>query len=280
MDPLVGRQIAFNATSREHWEAFGEHRRHLTEVLLQGAKAGQSRLCVLGAGNANDLELPALLAAHGEVHLVDIDADSLALGASRQGVAEHRGLRLHSGVDVTAALGSISGWTPLSHLQSADFRFLSEMPASRVTPKLPGRFDCVASTCLLSQIWETAAHALGRSHRQLAEVDAALVIGHLRLMAQLVISGGNAILVSEVVSSDTLPQLAEMSSDEIESLLPKLRREGNHFRGAHPQQLLAVLRSDAHLGPRLIESSALAPWRWRLHNRSYLVNAMTFRLRT
>ena len=112
MDRLGGRQVAFNAASRGQWEEFADHRRCLTRELARGAAAG-SRLCVLGAGNANDLDLPALLRAHQEVHLVDIDAAALAPGAERQRVAGHPRLRLHGGLDVTAALGLLSGWTPL-----------------------------------------------------------------------------------------------------------------------------------------------------------------------
>jgi hypothetical protein len=278
MDRLGGRQVAFNAASRGQWEAFTEHRRRLTDVLIRGSTAGGSRICVLGAGNANDLDLPALLQAHAEVHLVDIDAEALDLGAARQDVAGHPRLRLHGGVDVTAALGVLSGWTPMSALGPADFHALAAWPASRVASTLPGEFDRVASTCLLSQILETAAHSLGRGHRQLAEVESALLAGHLRLMARLASHGGDATLVAEVVSSDTLARLPEMSADELAELPPRLRREGNHFRGVHPQQLLAALRADPSAGPLVATAGSLAPWRWRLHGRTYLVGALSFRL--
>ncbi len=69
MNRLGRRQVAINATSRDQWEAFGEHRERLTALLAGEGTERQSRLCVLGAGNANDLELTALLAVHGEVHL-------------------------------------------------------------------------------------------------------------------------------------------------------------------------------------------------------------------
>src|SRR5690349_18868166 len=103
MDRFGRRQVAFNATSRDQWEAFAEHRRCLTALLAREAIAGRSRLCVLGAGNSNDLT--ALLAAHREVHLVDIDSEALLRGAARQGVAKHPRLHLHGGLDLTATLG-------------------------------------------------------------------------------------------------------------------------------------------------------------------------------
>jgi hypothetical protein len=148
MDRLGRRQVAFNATSRDQWEAFGEHRRCLTRVLTSGATVERSRLCVLGAGNANDLDLPALLAAYREVHLVDIDAEALAHGAARQAVAGHPRLHLFGGVDVTATLGVLADRTPRSELGPADLDALAAWPASRVAQVLPGGFDRVASTCL------------------------------------------------------------------------------------------------------------------------------------
>ena len=65
----------------------------------------------------------------------------------------------------------------------------------------------MASTCLLSQILETAAHSLGKDHRQLADARAALLAGHLRLMARLAAPGGEAVLVTEVTSSEMLAEL-------------------------------------------------------------------------
>jgi hypothetical protein len=278
MDRLGRRQVGFNATSRDQWEAFAEHRRCLTRVLARGAAARRSRLCILGAGNANDLDLPALLAAHSEVHLVDIDAAALADGAARQRVAGHPRLRLFGGVDVTATLGLFSDRTPRSALAPADLAALAAWPASRVTQVLPGGFDRVASTCLLSQVLETAAHALGQGHRQLAEVEAALLAGHLRLLAQLAAPGGEAVLVAEVVSSATIARLPILNGDELIPLLAELRNKGDHFRGVHPRQLLAALRADPSVGPLVAAAALIPPWRWRLHDRTYLVGAISFRL--
>ena len=278
MERLGRRQVAINATSRDEWEAYAEHRRCLTAALVREATAERSRLCVLGAGNANDLDLTALLSAHREVHLVDIDREALSRGAERQGVESHPRLRLHGGVDVTATLGVLSDRTPTSDLCPADLEAMAAWPASRTAAVLPGGFDRVASTCLLSQILETAAHALGRGHRQLADAEAALRAGHLRLMARLAAPGGEAVLVTEVASSRTLAELPALPAEEFAGLLAGLERQGNHLRGVHPRQLLAALRSDPCIGPRVAAAAPLRPWRWRLNEQIYLVGAIRFRL--
>ncbi len=267
-----------NATSRDQWEAFAEHRQCLTATLARKAAALRSRLCVLGAGNANDLDLTALLSVHHEVHLVDIDSGALSRGAERQGVARHPQLRLHGGVDITATLGVLSDLTPNSELGPADLDAMAAWPTSRTAGVLPGGFDRVASTCVLSQILETAAYSLGRDHRQLADARAALLAGHLRLMARLAAPGGEAVLVAEVTSSEVLAELPGLANEELAALLAELGRKGNHFRGVHPRQLLAALRTDSSIGPLIAAAGPLMPWRWRLHDQTYLVGAIGFRL--
>jgi len=73
-----------NAITRDNWTAYANHRRTVTGHLAVGRAPGCDRLCVLGAGNANDLELPILAVMCREVHLVDLDADALALGIARR----------------------------------------------------------------------------------------------------------------------------------------------------------------------------------------------------
>jgi hypothetical protein len=278
MERLGLRQVAMNATSRDQWDTFAEHRKLLSAALNRDAKPGRSRLCILGAGNANDLDLTALLAAHREVHLVDIDSEALSHGAERQGVATHPRLRLHGGLDTTAMLGHLSDWTPTSELRPADFEAMASWPAFRTALVLPSSFDRVASTCVLSQILETAAHALGRDHRQLDDAQAALTAGHLRLMASLAAPGGEALVVTDVARSEMIPELPALPARELARLLTDLGRTGNHFRRVHPRQIMAVLSADPCIGQLVAAAATLMPWRWRLHDQTYLVAAISFRL--
>jgi hypothetical protein len=278
MERLGLRQIAMNATSRDQWNTFAEHRRLVSAALIRDAKPGRSRLCILGAGNSNDLDLTALLAAHREVHLVDIDSEALSHGVERQGVAKHPRLRLHGGLDTTAMLGLMSDWTPTSELRIADFDAMASWPTSRTALVLPGGFDRVASTCVMSQILETAAHALGRDHRQLDDAQAALTAGQLRLMTRLTAPGGEVLVVTDVARSEMIPELADLPARDLAGLLTDLGRKGNHFRRVHPRQLMAVVRADPCIGPLVAAAGLHRPWRWRLHDQTYLVAAISFRL--
>jgi len=61
----------------DDWRLYEGHRAHLTDVLLGSARGDGGRLCLLGAGRCNDVDLEKLAATFAEIHLVDIDAKAL-----------------------------------------------------------------------------------------------------------------------------------------------------------------------------------------------------------
>lgn len=272
------RHEAFNASSRAQWEGFAPHRERLTSLLVDAAETGRERLCVLGAGNANDLDLPALLFVYREVHLVDLDRKSLALGAARQEVAEHPALRLEGGVDLTGMIDAFAGWTPRTALGPRDLEAVAEWPASRVAGTLGGPFDVVASTCLLSPLIGNAFQSVGAAHPRFDALVRAIRTGHLRLLGRLARPGGRVVLITDVVSTDALPELANVPEMELGRLPPRLAREGRHFFGLNPVELETVSRNAPGPGLRVAGFEALEPWRWSLHDRLYLVLAFRYRV--
>jgi len=75
---LVEQQVANNSRSASLWDIYADHRRRLTDLVVSSARG--SDLVVLGAGNANDLDLAALACRFERIHLADVDAD-IALAA-------------------------------------------------------------------------------------------------------------------------------------------------------------------------------------------------------
>ena len=273
MDNPRARQARFNAESRDQWGGFAEHRRRVTSLLGRGAADGSGRLCILGAGNGNDLDLAALLGVYREVHLVDLDASALALGADRQGVADHPGLHRHGNLDLTGMLDAIDRWSPLGPVSGPELEALVGWPSDRVGLALPGPFDAVASTCLLSQLIGNAFHSIGEGHPRFPEVVRAFRLGHLRLLANLARPGGRVVLVTDVVSSDRSPDLGQWPESSLAGLIPRLAAERGLIHGVNPAELLALLRDDPILSTTLDDVRTITPWRWRLHARTYLVCA-------
>lgn len=279
MDQARQRQLDFNASSRDQWQTFADHRLQVSRLLGAGSGSGAERLCILGAGNALDLDLPALLEAHRAVHLVDLDANALRLGAERQGVAADARLRQFGGQDVTAMLDVTSRWTPGTIISPADLAALTDAPSLVVPPALAGPYDVVASTCLLRPLIGTLYHAVGADHPRFGQLISAVRAGHLRLMSRLLAPGGLAHLVTDVVSSATVPQLESQPASVLPELLGELERTGNHFHGVSPADLRGVFVRDPVLSAESADPIAVPPWRWRLHDRTYLVWALQFRHR-
>ncbi|MFT5326875.1 MAG: hypothetical protein ACI8P0_004758, partial [Planctomycetaceae bacterium] len=76
---IEAEQRRRNEESRDAWHRYARHRERVTELLL-GTVSDTSlecdstrtrRLCLLGAGNCNDVDLKRLAETFDEIHLVD-----------------------------------------------------------------------------------------------------------------------------------------------------------------------------------------------------------------
>ena len=275
MDDPRSRQIAFNAFSKDQWTTFESHRRRVTELLVRDAAKG--RLCVLGAGNCNDLDLNVLLDHYREIHLVDLDQQALANAIARQNPEGRPGIVARGGFDLTGMLGAIADWTPTTSISQSDLNALVDLPSETVRLGLDGPFDAVASTCLLSQLIANMKHAIGESHPRFIETVQSIRIGHLRLLARLVRPGGWGTLITDVVSSDTLPNLKSLPEPALQELMPGLNRDRNFFHGVNPAVLRSLFRQDPILSALTTELEGIPPWRWDFQIRMYLVIAFRFR---
>lgn len=269
MNWLVSEQIRRNAARRESWSDYANHRAETTARLGAAARANFDRLCVLGAGNCDDLDLTALVAAYREVHLVDIDADALERGAGRLSVAERGAVHLHGGVDLTGCWQLLSNRQRGESLTHSEIDQVANSLASSSLP-LTGPFDVVASTCVISQLIEGAVLALGQAHPRLLDVVLPLRASHFRLMTQLLRPGGRGVLITDFVSSATLPALAQPAEPSWPELLDEVTARGNFFHGLNPPNLLAALAGVA-ANPRITGF-----WRWKQATRTYAVVAIEF----
>lgn len=266
---VLGSQQALNRASAGAWSAFQPHRARVTALLSAGAPGGG--LCVLGAGNCNDLDLPALLAHHGRAVLVDLDLAALEAGAARQGLADDPRLRLHA-LDVTGVGDRLQGWAAGAPVTDDDLRACATGPARAIPPMLGERFAVVGSTCLLSQIIDAAAGALGETHPRFPDVLRSLRSGHLRLLAALAEVGGEAVLITDLLSSDTCPEIDTAPPADLPRILVAAIARRNFFSGLNP----AVVLDAAHRDPalRLRGAELTEPWLWDLGPRRYAVYAV------
>lgn len=251
-DPLR-TQLVRNAQTRDGWNGFATHRQQVMQLLLLAAKqcpqqadGSLPRLLLWGAGNCNDLELPLLTEHFREVHLVDWDYEALSLARERQLPAAEGNVFLHGNVDLSPPIASQS---------------LDSLPTCEV----------VASIGLISQLLEPLlkkGQQEGSSAAQVGLLAQRLVESHLRQASEKVAPGGSLLLVTDFVSSDTLPDLLTAEPGQLPLLFRSSLQRGNFFMGLHPAQLH---RSLTDLASQRVGGAvrANAPWKWLMGPRAF-----------
>ena len=148
----IAEQGRSNRSAAGHAHHFAGHRARLTqEIGARRPAAGGGRLCLLGAGVANDVDLDALGALFAEIHLVDIDADAIQTARARARPETAAHLQLHAPCDLSGVFDRMDGWAQ-SPPDTAELRPLADAAVARVVAGLPGPFDLVVSCCLLTQL--------------------------------------------------------------------------------------------------------------------------------
>ena len=273
MSSLSAVQFKRNAESRGGWERYRSHRDRVTGLLTNLAAedlaATTREICILGAGNCNDIDLRALLDLGLRVHLVDLDGDALAAGLRVQGVENSSGIELHAGVDVTGVFPDIAKLNSASSEEQVRELARRMVDVRGFEVARPCRL--VASIGLLTQLIEAVIQSLGHQHAALVDLIQAVRTQHLRLMFDLLARGGSLLLTAEVVSSSTAPEIATIDESRLPELLAKLFAQRNFFTGMHPGILMQTFQTDPVVSPQLRQLTATAPWLWEFLYRTYAV---------
>jgi hypothetical protein len=280
--PLPPKLVDYHRTNNRatdaRWEGYAEHRNRLTALAL--AAPGQT-LAVLGAGNCNDLDLPALAARFSQIHLCDLDDEALRRARDRQPPEVAARLVLNAPVDLSGAFDRLAAFKTRPASVAEQTR-LPTAATERVLAALPGPFDVVLSACMLSQLMHSCYVALGLQHPQLHMMAAAMGMAHLRSMAGMLAPGGTGLLVTDTISTETYA-LEELWGDRPPLvMLEEIDRQDRSLTGTAPSFLRRVFREDPELArlaagpPRLVE-----PWLWRFTEEiTFLAYAMVFRRAT
>ena len=277
MDHITSEHVRRNVRAREGWELYAEHRHRVTQLLISARRTENDRLCVLGAGNSNDLDLEALGSSFAEVHLVDLDTDALEFGMSRQQPSHSERFRLHGNTDVTGVAPVIGNWSPENPPTDRELQdFLVQSPQAAV-PNLPAGFDVVISIGLFTQLIDSIVLAVGPNHPSFVNLVQSIRLRHLRLLVELLSPGGSAFLVTELVSSDTFPQLSEVRDNELGPTVSGLINQHNFFTGTNPVVLRSLFETDAIMAPLVSNVEVLPPWKWQFIGRVYAVCAFHIR---
>jgi hypothetical protein len=277
---VLAEQLDANRSSAGERERFASHRARLTELCERGVEAGSElSLCVLGAGNANDLDLDRLATRYRRIHLVDLDAEAVAGALGRASETTRPKLESHAPVDVSGLLDRLERWQRLE-VTPEELAGHPEQTARRLSTELAGPFDVVVSACLLTQMQLGVLSVLGDRHRLFEAVRYTLTLSHLRTLTALARPGGRVLLVSDLSASEIAPAIATAEDAELDALVPKLIAAGQVFQVAQPKLLRDMALDDPWLSGELELGPSLEVWRWQNGPRqTFLVYAFEARRR-
>lgn len=276
---LVERQFEDQRSSNEsglpHFEAFRGHREAMTRALVEARQNEGERLCVLGAGNAYDLELEHVLRDFAEVHLVDIDA--AAVGRARERVPEPARARtfIHAPLDLSGMFQDIERWGRMQ-VTPQELMAAPAAGAKRIAAALPGPFDVVASTCLLTQLQLSLLQLLGDRHQLFVVLREFLTLTHLRTLAALTKPGGRALLITDLCEANVFPPGRPRDDADLAPLMTELVAKGHVIHSSHPELIGVTLGDDPVLKRSFAEAGQSPPWLWQNGpSRRFLVYALT-----
>jgi hypothetical protein len=259
------------ANGGDEWALYAEHRARFTAGLLASTVRPGGRLCLLGAGNCNDVDLEQLALTFSEIHLVDIDSAALARAVARQPLALRARLHRHAPVDLSGVSKRLKKWKSAAPTP-AGLEATAAAALPSILASLPGPFDVVASACVLTQMSFHLRDVLGENHPMLAPIRISLMVTHLSTLVGLTQVGGASLFASDLTSSNFYPVSPE---GNLRDAMNKIVESGRFYHAANPHLIHDLLVR--HQGERVAEPEWLDPWIWTgSHGRTYLVYGLRF----
>ena len=292
-----------NQQSAKMYDDFSQHRQMISGLLNQclsmvrpGFEGMQPKLTVWGAGNTNDLDLPAICQRFEMVQLADLDQTALdnAMQRSDLSASDRAKIRLAGGWDVTGLFDQLAALAQSSDQDRAKLTddFIAgalnspPQPAanSTTTSTSIADTDIVISSCILSQLIDSVYKILGDDFPRVNDVVLAMRDNHLQMLLNTVLNGSVAVLATDFVSSDTLEALkTEMPPKEFNEMVISALNQHNFFTGTNPAAIGQRLQGlYQQLGPervsRPLKVGLTQPWCWKFGSRAFAAIAIILSL--
>ena len=253
------------------WETYRNHRDIVTGFIRSSASANAETLCVLGAGHCRDIELNELAARFSNITLVDLNESDVMGGLKNQNLDLGGRLEVIGGLDLCGvfnALCDVRDHQKEETLESIIHR------ASTYVPKPLGVYDCIASTCVLSQLLFHATECVSERHPKFVDLLQTIRMRHIEIMLNCLKPGGNGLLVTDFVSTESLPELFETT--DLKQTLRTAVADKNFLHGLNPAVIDTVFQHEK-IKPQLKSIKITEPWRWAMPGRIYACFAIIFK---
>jgi len=269
-DSILSDQAAMNSSTARQWAMYASHRRQIEKLITPASPGG--RICVLGAGNCNDLDLSWLTQVYSQSHLIDLDADSLASAVERQRPSKPASICLWAPFDLSGIGDLLRNWRQAPPTDDQIRQCIQQIRhRSKQHPWDEERFDVVLSPCVLSQILISARQSLGATHQLYPKLRDALLADHLKMAYRLLKPAGRAVIVIDLASTEDFGSTTGIEEDQLPDLMRSLIARKKCFNALTPAALAQAARE--HL--KVTSPTFTAPWLWHLGlAKSFLVFAM------
>ena len=275
--PAAKRAATLNKQTRV-LQTYEPHRQKTMELISMAADElsghAERTVSVLGAGNCMDLDLKQLTTRFPNVNLLDLDRNAVESGVSAVEGLSSTQLKIVAPIDLASPLATTTASVLSDAAAITQFCQALEAPLAVMPVEAA---DVVVSTCVLSQILIAMTNLVTDKHPQFLPLIQAVRRGHLVRMLQLLKPGGRGILISDLVSSETTPQLTSIHEGSLPKLLAQALATSNFFSGLHPGVILQDLGTTSGIVSSIDSPIMTAPWRWQMGPRTYAVYAITFR---
>ena len=253
------------------WELAKEHREIVSSMILASVQRKQGDICLLGAGPCNDVDLMSIVDHFNRVVMVDWDVASMRQGLARQDVlADDRFIQL-SGTDLAGVKDLLDVY---DRYPTPELMEQLKQVAEQNNPDIEsGKFSVVASTCILSQLMLKIHECVPEKNEDFAHLMFNVRKRHIELMLDCLSPGGIGLLITDFVSSDSLPEI--LTTDRLQQVLQKGIAEKNFFHGMNPQRIHQTFGEDS-VRQQIDSLEVTSPWRWQTWRRVYACMAFKF----
>lgn len=255
---LVERVSESNRQAADAWDRWASHRFRVMGV-LERLPADMGRLCLLGAGHLHDVALPDLAERCREISLVDVDDGTVKAALARASARVKEICRVAPPTDLTSVLGLLDG----VRSGAADAAGVIAALAGHQIDVEGHPFDVVVSLGVLTQLLQAIVDA-GFPAGDVARVSLALRDKHLRDLVRLTQPGGMCVLVTDVVSTATAPELLRTAEPDLEPAMARVVAAKNFFTGVNPYRIAALLEDDDAFRHDVCDVRLCDPWLWAI----------------
>ena len=230
------------STDQTVWGKAAEHRAHVLRLLQRPANQRKGIIGVFGVGDGTALDLQGLLNRFHEVHLITMDAAKTKEIIQQQKVDDRQRI-FTTVVDVSGVDDLLDEY----QANPSDEKFDALMERIYSNPAIKGlaKFDIALSVSQIPKLTIRAAHCVGDDSDKLFKIITGTKRRHIQTLLEHVNRPGAAIFVIDIVSSETVPPLAQ-SPKNLPEILNQALRQGNFYAGGLPIAFDTSVQEFAH----------------------------------